>query len=84
MGRKLYYFRKDSGLELDFVIHWRGACVPVEAKARDGNAKSMKTVLRHPEKYHVASGIKLADLNVGRTGEVLTLPPYMAFLLTER
>lgn len=84
MRRRLYYFRKDSGLELDFVIRWKGACVPVEVKARDGNAKSMKTVLKHPEKYHVASGIKLADLNVGRTGEILTLPLYMAFLLTER
>lgn len=84
MGRNLYYFRKDSGLELDFVIRYRGACVPVEVKANDGNAKSAKTVLAHPEKYHVDSVIKLADLNVGRVGGVLTLPHYMAFLLTER
>ena len=84
MGRRLYYFRKDSGLELDFVIRYKGGCVPVEVKARDGNAKSLKTVLKHPEKYHVDSAIKLADLNVGRAGSVLTLPLYMAFLLTER
>ena len=84
MGRRLYYFRKDSGLELDFVIRYRGRCVPVEVKANDGNAKSVKTVLKHPEKYHVESAVKLADLNVGRTGEILTLPLYMAFLLTER
>lgn len=84
MGRKLYYFRKDSGLELDFVIRYKGQCVPVEVKAADGNAKSVKTVLKHPEKYHVTSAIKLADLNVGRAGGVLTLPLYMAFLLTER
>ena len=58
--------------------------MPVEVKANDGNAKSVKTVLKHPEKYHVNSAIKLADLNVGRTGEVLTLPLYLAFLLTER
>ncbi len=83
MGRKLYYFRKDSGLELDFVIRHKGRCVPVEVKANDGNAKSLKTVLKHPEKYHVESAIKLADLNVGRTGPVLTLPLYMAFLLNE-
>lgn len=84
MGRRLYYFRKDSGLELDFVIRYKGNCVPVEVKANDGNAKSVKTVLKHPEKYHVESAIKLADLNVGRTGGVLSLPLYMAFLLTER
>ena len=76
-------FKKDSGLELDFVIRYRGKCVPVEVKARDGNAKSVKTVLKHPEKYRVDSaGIKLADLsNIGRTGAILTLPLYMAFLL---
>lgn len=84
MDRRLYYFKKDSGLELDFVIRYRGKCVPVEVKARDGNAKSVKTVLKHPEKYRVDSAIKLADLNIGRTGAILTLPLYMAFLLTER
>ena len=84
MNRRLYYFKKDSGLELDFVIRYRGKCVPVEVKARDGNAKSVKTVLKHPEKYRVDSAIKLADLNIGRTGAILTLPLYMAFLLTER
>ncbi len=83
MGRKLYYFRKDSGLELDFVIRYKGRCVPVEVKAKDGNAKSLKTVLKHPEKYHVENAVKLADLNVGRAGPVLTLPLYMAFLLDE-
>ena len=71
-------------LKLDFVIRYRGKCVPVEVKARDGNAKSVKTVLKHPEKYRVDSAIKLADLNIGRTGVILTLPLYMAFLLTER
>ncbi len=84
MDRKLYYFRKDSGLELDFVIRYKGKCVPVEVKANDGNAKSIKTVLKHPEKYHVESAIKLADLNIGRTGEILTLPHYLAFLLVQR
>ena len=84
MNRRLYYFRKDSGLELDFVIRYKGQCTPVEVKANDSNAKSVKTVLKHPEKYHVESAIKLADLNLGRKDGILTLPLYMAFLLTER
>ena len=84
MDRHLYYFRKDSGLELDFVIRYKGQCTPVEVTANDGNAKSVKTVLKHPEKYHVESAIKLADLNLGRKDGILTLPLYMAFLLTER
>ncbi|MCD8006184.1 MAG: ATP-binding protein [Oscillospiraceae bacterium] len=81
MGRKLYYFRKDSGLEVDFVIRYKGECVPVEVKSTDGNIKSTKTILNHPEKYHVSHAIKLGDYNVGTADRVLTLPLYMAFLL---
>ncbi len=81
MGRKLYYFHKDSGLEVDFVTRYQGECTLVEVKAATGNVKSTKTILNHPEKYHVNSAIKLGDYNVGRAGQILTLPLYMAFLL---
>ena len=82
MGRKLYYFHKDSGLEVDFVIRYKGKCTLVEVKAANGNTKSTKTVLQNPQKYHVEQAIKLGDYNIGRTGQILTLPLYMAFLLT--
>lgn len=81
MGRKLYYFHKDSGLEVDFVIRYKGECVLVEVKAANGNIKSTKTILNHPDKYHVYHAIKLGDYNVGRNESILTLPLYMAFLL---
>lgn len=83
MGRKLYYYHKDSGLELDFVIRYKGRCTPVECKAGTGNSKSVRSILNHPEKYHVESAIKLGDYNVGLKDDLLTLPMYMAFLLTE-
>ena len=82
MGRKLYYFHKDGGVELDFLIRYNGRCTPVECKATTGNAKSMRTVINHPEKYHVTSAIKLGNYNIGRNNQLLTLPLYMAFLLT--
>ena len=83
MGRKLYYFHKDSDLEVDFVIRYKGACALVEVKANTGNVKSTKTILRHPEKYHVTQAIKLGDYNIGMSEQILTLPLYMAFLLRE-
>ena len=83
MGRKLYYYHKDGGVELDFLVRYKGQSTPVECKATTGNAKSMRTVLKHPEKYHVTSAIKLGDYNIGKSNEQLTLPMYMAFLLTE-
>lgn len=83
MGRKLYYYHKDSGLEVDFVIRYCGECMLVEVKAASGNTKSTKTILKHPEKYHVGGAIKLGDYNVGRSGKILTLPLYMGFLLDQ-
>lgn len=83
MGRKLYYFQKSDSLEIDFIMRYKGKCTPLECKARTGNAKSMRTLLNHPEKYHVDQAFKAGSYNVGRSGNLLTLPLYMAFLLTD-
>ena len=83
MGRRLYYYHKDGGVKLDFLMRYKGQCTPVECKATTGNAKSMRTVMKHIEKYHVTSALKLGDYNIGRSDNLLTLPMYMAFLLTE-
>ena len=80
-AQKLYYFQKDSGLELDFLVRINGECIPLEVKAKTAQAKSVKTVLAHPEKYHVKHIIKFGDYNIGRDGQLLTLPNYMQFLL---
>ncbi len=77
----LYYYRKESGMELDFLIGYKGECVPVEVKAKTAKAKSLSTALKHPDKYHVYHAIKFGDFNVGREGPLLTLPNYMQFLL---
>ena len=80
-GQSLYYYRKESGMELDFLIDYKGECVPVEVKAKTAKAKSMSTALKHPDKYHVSHALKFGDYNVGRNGPLLTLPAYMEFLL---
>ena len=83
MERKLYYYHKDGGVELDFLMRYKGKCTPIECKATTGNSKSLRTVLNNPDKYHVSNAIKLGDYNIGRKDSLLTLPMYMAFLLTE-
>ena len=80
-GQNLYYFHKDSGLELDFLIRQNGECVPCEVKSTTNKAKSLRTVLNHQEKYHITHAYKFGDYNVGREGALLTLPSYMGFLL---
>ena len=81
--KDLYYFHKDSGLEIDFFIRYKGKCTPIEVKATKGNTKSLKTVLKNTEVYHLDSAIKLGDYNIGEENNILTLPLYMGFLLND-
>mgnify|MGYP000689311770 CR=1 FL=1 len=83
-GQKLYYFHKDSGLELDFLVRFKGECVILEVKSKSGKAKSMTTVLKNKNVYHVKNAIKLGQYNVGREGEILTIPLYMGFLVKDK
>lgn len=83
-GQKLYYFHKDSGLELDFLVRFKGECVILEVKAKSGKAKSMTTVLKNKDVYHIKNAIKLGQYNVGREGDILTIPLYMGFLVKDK
>ena len=82
-GQKLYYFQKESGLEIDFLVRFKGECVLLEVKSKTGRAKSVSTVLKNKDVYHVNSAIKLGQYNVGRNGEILTIPLYMGFLIRD-
>ncbi len=82
-GQKLYYFQKESGLELDFLVRYKGECIVLEIKAKSGKSKSLKTVLKNRNVYHVNNAIKLGKYNVGRNEEVLTIPLYMGFLIKD-
>lgn len=76
-----YYFAKNSGLEIDFVISYNGFATLIEAKAKNGNTKSSKTVMSHPEHYGVTKLIKFGDYNIGYENNILTLPYYLCFAL---
>lgn len=80
-GRALYYFHKDSGLEIDFVTRLNGQATLIEVKSTTGRTKSADTVMGNPERYGATTCVKLGDYNVGSSGGKLTLPYYMAFLL---
>ena len=38
-GIESYYFSKESGLEIDLVISYKGVSTLIEAKAKSGNTK---------------------------------------------
>lgn len=80
-GIKHFYFSKESGLEIDFVISYNWYATLIEAKAKTGNTKSSKTVMKHPEHYGKTKLIKIGDYNISEEGDIITIPHYLTFVL---
>ena len=80
-GIEPFYFSKESGLEIDFVISYQGYATLVEAKAKTGNTKSSKTVMNNPNHYGKTKLIKIGDYNISDTGDIITIPHYLIFAL---
>lgn len=79
--RKLYYYHKQSSLEIDFIIKYEGKLTLVEVKATNGNAKSLKTVLNDKENKNLLNAIKVGDYNIGMSNNILTIPFYIIWLV---
>ncbi len=80
IGKKIYCYRKPSGLEIDFVTRIDSKIYLVEAKAKSGNTKSSKTVF-NDKKFQVEGIIKLTSQNIGYLNSTLTAPYYSSFYL---
>jgi hypothetical protein len=78
-GKRLYYFERNSSLEIDFILNIQGSAVGVEVKsASNRKAKSLNSLIQN---HGAAHGIKLSPANVGADGNIETLPLYMAMFL---
>ncbi len=81
-GYKLYYYkRKDSTLETDFFIRSATALIPIEAKAKIGRTKSMRTLIDSEKYSDIRYGFKLSANNIGHENSIYTFPYFCAFLL---
>ena len=81
-GYKLFYYRKaDSTLETDFFIRSASSLIPIEVTAKDGRAKSMKTLIFSDRYPDIRYGIKLSGNNIGHEDSIYTFPYFCAFLL---
>ena len=55
----------------------------IEVKARSGNVKSSKTVLKNPN-YKVNGLLKFTAQNLGQVDNKKTIPYYLAFYVTSK
>lgn len=83
-GYGLYYYKKDdSRLEEDFFVRTQESLVPVEVKATNGTAKSLRTLIQSRSYPDIKWGIKLTAGNVGFSDDIYTFPYFCAFLLKD-
>ncbi len=83
-GYDLYYYSKEnSTLEEDFFVRNTESLIPVEVKARSGNSKSLRTLIKSESYPDINFGIKLVDGNIGVEGNIRTFPHYLVFLLRD-
>ena len=81
-GYGLYYYkREDSTLEEDFFVRTARDLIPIEVKATNGRAKSLRTLIESDKYEDIHYGIKLINGNVGYADQVYTFPYFCAFLL---
>ncbi len=83
-GYDLYYYSKEnSTLEEDFFVRDSEGLIPVEVKARNGNSKSLNTLIKSESYPDIHFGIKLIDGNIGVEGDIRTFPHYLVFILRD-
>lgn len=81
-GYRLYYYkREDSTLEQDFFVRTANALIPLEVKAKNGTAKSMRTLISSEKYEDVHCGIKFTAGNIGYSDNIYSYPYFCAFLL---
>lgn len=81
-GYKLFYYKRDdSTLEMDFFVRSKYSLIPIEVKAKDGRAKSMRTLIASDHYPDIRYGFKLSSKNIGHEDRIYTFPYFCAFLL---
>ena len=76
-----YYQRENSTLEEDFFVRDRTSLIPVEVKATNNKAKSLRSLVQSSRYEDIHRGIKLCSGNIGAADGIETFPYYCAFLL---
>ena len=77
-GYTLYYFRPDTGHEIEFLIEKNGGVIPVEVKAGNNATPSLD---RFIEDFSPTVAYKLIGGRNGKVGVKTTLPHYFVMFM---
>lgn len=74
-GYKLYYYKRpDSTLEEDFFIRSASSLIPLEVKAKNGQAKSMRTLIASDKYEDIRYGFKFLPAILGMKHSFIRSP----------
>lgn len=73
-GYKLYYYKPNDYMELEFVIEHSGEVVPIEVKAGNNATISLNKFMM---KFGSSVGYKVIDGNIGKNDKKIILPHWM-------
>lgn len=77
---KLYYYKPgNSPLEQDFFVRTASALIPAEVKAKNGTAKSMRTLISSEKYVDIHCGIKFTGGNIGYSDDIYSFPYFSPF-----
>ena len=81
-GYSLYYYKSDdSTLEEDFFVRTSSSLIPIEVKAKNSKAKSLRQLIMSEKYPDISFGIKLCAGNIGFSDGIYTFPYFCTFLL---
>ena len=81
-GYSLYYYKRDdSTLEEDFFVRTSSSLIPIEVKAKNSKAKSLRQLIMSEKYPDISFGIKLCAGNIGFSDGIYTFPYFCTFLL---
>ena len=68
-------------MEEDFFVRTAERLIPVEVKAANGRAKSLRTLIASEKYGDIRNGIKFCVGNIGYNNGIYTFPYFCSFLL---
>jgi len=76
LGKAPYYWTSHGKAEIDFVIEVSGLNIPVEVKS--SSSTKAKSLAVYKSKYDPKLRIRISNLNLKLTGDLLNIPLFFA------
>jgi len=79
LEQALFYWKSASEAEVDFLIEYEGAVIPLEVKS--GVSAHSKSLKEYQKRFNPSLSVRISPLNLERQSGLLNCPPYLIRVL---